>query len=372
MSKTSIFSNLTARMIAIVIIMQLLFLNILYFGLGAVVEDGYKSQFVDYVRADAFNFAANMSGSSPLVNNINIQAIEEAVLTGRTVFLRVIDKDNKVIAEIGELVKGERFVEDFTFGDSIDNIYHIEATLYDFKQQFLGRIQIGYDETDTQTQIDLAYQRCFLFSAIYALLTFIFIIYFGQRMTGPIQALQKLTQTIAHGHYKTKVQIKTNVGEIKSLANTIEFMREELVAQTDSMEYLALHDGLTGLPNRVLLQDRVSQTLNSRTPSPPATLVIIDLNRFKEINDSFGHSIGDSVLKTTATKLLKALRTSDTIARLGGDEFAIFLPNTSMESAMIIIDNLSTVLSRPFECEGHSVVLGASIGLASFPEHGAS
>ena len=103
MTVLNVFSSLTSRMMTIVFIMHLVFLNILYFGLGAVVEKGYKSQFVDYVRADAFNFAANMSGSSQLINNINTRAIEEAVLTGRTVFLRVLDNHNKIIEEIGDI-----------------------------------------------------------------------------------------------------------------------------------------------------------------------------------------------------------------------------------------------------------------------------
>lgn len=360
-------------MIAIVIIMHLIFLNILYFGLGAVVEKGYKSQFIDYVRADAFNFAANMSGNAQLVSNINTRAIEEAVLTGRTVFLRVIDKGNQIVEEIGEFNNNKKFVEDFIFGGSADNIYHIEAALYDVDHLHLGTIQIGYDETDTQEQINLAYQRCFLFSVIYALIAFISTIYFGQRMTRPIQSLQKLTRTIAHGHYQTKVQVNTNVVEIESLANSIEFMREELVAQSDSMEHLSLHDSLTGLPNRVLLKDRVNQTVNCHIQKQhPCVLVVLDLNRFKEINDSFGHLIGDSVLKRISTTLVNTLRVSDTIARLGGDEFAIYLPETNIESAMIVIEKMAVELSRPFECEGHSVMLGASIGLASFPEHGDS
>jgi len=373
MAKPSMFANLTARMITIVIILHLVFINILYFGLGAVVEKGYKSQFVDYVRADAFNFAANMSGSAQLANNLNIRALEEAVLTGRTVFLRVLDKNSNIVVELGDIGHSTKFVEDFVFGDRSDDIYHIEATLYDFDQQPLGRIQIGYDEIDTQLQIDLAYQRCLLFSIFYALIAFVFTIFFGQRMTRPIQSLQMLTRTIAHGQYQTKVQVKTNVAEIGNLANTIEFMREELVAQSSSMEHLALHDSLTGLPNRVLLQDRVKQTINSRVQQEhPCVFVVIDLNRFKEVNDSFGHLIGDSVLKKTSINLVKSLRATDTIARLGGDEFAIFLPNTTIDSAMLVIEKMTEKLSRPFECEGHSIMLGASIGLACFPEHGSS
>jgi len=369
----SFLSRLTTRMMIIVIVMHAVFLNVLYFGLGAVVEKGYQSQFVDYVRADAFNFAANISGHSNLVNHINVRAIEEAVLTGRTVYLKVLDTDRTTIEEIGDLTNNDRFIEDFVFGHGDDNIYHIVASIYDADGQNIGSIEVGYDETDTQLQIDLAYQRCLIFAAIYALIAFIFSSYFGQQMTRPIESLLKLTSKIAHGQYQTKVTVKTKVTEIDRLARSIEFMRAELVTQSDSMEHLALHDSLTGLPNRVLLEDRVNQTINCRSSShAECVLVVLDLNHFKEINDSFGHVIGDSVLKKTASNLVSALRASDTIARLGGDEFAVLLPETPIDSAIPVIENLTAALSESFICEGHSVVLGASIGFASFPEHGTS
>ncbi|MBN4055616.1 hypothetical protein JYU12_02610, partial [bacterium AH-315-K03] len=251
-------------MIVLVMAIHLCLLNIIYFGLGTVIEEGYQSQFVDYVRADAFNFAANMSGHKNLSESINTPAIEEAVLSGRTVFLRVLDKDDNIVKSFGEISKDYHFVEDYKFGHSQLDIYNIAAPLNNQDGEYFGQLQIGYDESGTREQIELAYQRCLLFSMIYTVCAFVITIYFGQRMTRPIQALQRLTRSIAHGQYQTEISVNTNVKEIKSLADTVEFMREELVSQTDSMEHLALHDNLTGLPNRVLLQDRVNQTITCR------------------------------------------------------------------------------------------------------------
>lgn len=372
MNRFRFTSNLTLKMVSSVLATQLLLINILYFGLGSVVEDGYQSQFVDYVRADAFNFAANISGGTELTSHLNTEAFEEAVLTGRTLFLRVLDKKGQITRVFGEISSAEKeFFEDYKFGNGESDVYHIAAPLYDSGGNYLGELQIGYDETDTREQIELAYQRCLLFAIAYALAAFAITSYFGLKMTRPIQILRELTRLIAHGQYQTVVSVNTNILEIKKLANSIEFMREELVAQSDSMQHLALHDSLTGLPNRVLLQDRISQTVNCRLRgSEPFVLAVIDLDRFKEINDSFGHLVGDNVLKQASTRLTNALRKSDTVARLGGDEFAIFLPETAIYIASLLAEKMVAELRRPFACEGHSVSIGASIGLACFPEHG--
>ena len=366
-----LLSNLTTKMVIIVMTIHLFFINILYFGLGAVVEDGYQSQFIDYVRADAANLAANISGGKNLTSRINMQALDNAILTGQTLFLRILDDKNEVIELVGNTESRSSFIEDFKFGDGDSNIYHIAAQLYDNNEHDIGTLQIGYDESLTQEQIDIAYRRCLFLSLLYALLSFTATVFFGQRITKPIQSLQSLTRTIAHGQYHTKIAIGTSVKEIKALASSIEHMREELVNQANSMEHLALHDGLTSLPNRRFLQDRVEQVINSRQLHFQSNvLMVIDLDRFKEINDSFGHLIGDNVLQKSARRLLDTLRKSDTIARLGGDEFAIFLPNTSMDAAITLANKLVSELSREFECEGHMVSIGASIGLAGYPYDG--
>ncbi len=141
--------------------------------------------------------------------------------------------------------------------------------------------------------------------------------------------------------------------------------------QTAALEYLAMHDTLTDLPNRALLQDRLQYGVYvSEREKRPLALLMMDLNRFKEINDTLGHHVGDMVLQAVGRRLPEVLRKSDTIARLGGDEFAVVLPATDAEQADQIARKLLRALEQSFEIEGHNLYIGASIGMVTFPEHG--
>jgi diguanylate cyclase (GGDEF)-like protein/PAS domain S-box-containing protein len=144
-------------------------------------------------------------------------------------------------------------------------------------------------------------------------------------------------------------------------------------AQQKLMEYLALHDNLTGLPNRTLLMDRLDRAiLASQRNDQPLALLLLDLDRFKEINDTLGHAVGDSLLAEVGQILSVPLRQSDTIARLGGDEFAILLPSVSgLGQARDIAERVARVLTRPFPVEQLTVEVGVSIGVALYPDHGA-
>lgn len=367
-----IFSKLTARVLAFIASLHLFFILFLYYGLGPVIKDSYQSQFVDYVRADAFNFAANISGGSPLTVNINTLALENAVLSGTMVYVHVFSNDNDPIASFGDF-NNKKFTEDFYFGRGDDEIYHIAAPVHNMLGNKIGNLQIGYDETDAQKQISLVYQRASIFSFIYLTIALIVSVFFGRRMTLPIETLQELTKKIAHGQYQTKISVNTGVSEISSLSEMLEFMREELVSQSNSMKHLALHDNLTSLPNRVLLEDRVNQVILCRLQGQePCVLVVLDLDRFKEINDSFGHLMGDNILKQVAIRITRVLRKSDTVARLGGDEFALFFPNTMEALAINMAKKVILALTDPFECEGHTISIGASMGVAAYPENGGS
>lgn len=130
----------------------------------------------------------------------------------------------------------------------------------------------------------------------------------------------------------------------------------------------ALHDHLTGLPNRALLLDRVAGALarSTRNPGYQFSLLFLDLDRFKTINDSLGHAIGDRLLVAIAERLRACLRPIDTVARLGGDEFAILLDDiTTRNASTELADRIHDVLTRPFYLDGNEVFTSASIGIAS-------
>jgi diguanylate cyclase (GGDEF)-like protein/PAS domain S-box-containing protein len=145
----------------------------------------------------------------------------------------------------------------------------------------------------------------------------------------------------------------------------------ERIEAEEALRHQALHDKLTDLPNRTLLQDRVSQEiLASHRHGTPLTLLLVDLDRFKEINDTFGHHYGDMLLQQIGPRLRGVLRAADTVARLGGDEFGVLLPASDADSAVTVAQKLLQQLEAPFEIDGQWVEIGASIGIASYPSHG--
>ncbi|TMF21750.1 MAG: EAL domain-containing protein [Chloroflexi bacterium] len=143
-------------------------------------------------------------------------------------------------------------------------------------------------------------------------------------------------------------------------------------AQKDALEYQTLHDPLTGLPNRTLFNDRLRQGIAiAHRERKQLVLLIMDMDRFKEVNDTLGHHIGDLLLQQVALRLAAILRQSDTVARLGGDEFAV-LPagGTDLHGGSQAAKKILHSLEQPFLVDGRNIDVGASIGIALFPEHG--
>jgi diguanylate cyclase (GGDEF)-like protein/PAS domain S-box-containing protein len=138
------------------------------------------------------------------------------------------------------------------------------------------------------------------------------------------------------------------------------------------VEHRALHDNLTGLPNRALLQDRLTQSLRvAHRQGTVAGLLLIDLDRFKEINDTLGHHYGDQLLAQVGPRLSEGLREMDTVARLGGDEFAVLLPSVrDLQGATDVAHKLQAALSRPFQVDGVQLDVEASIGVVISGAHG--
>ncbi|HET8672748.1 MAG TPA: diguanylate cyclase, partial [Thermoleophilaceae bacterium] len=134
-------------------------------------------------------------------------------------------------------------------------------------------------------------------------------------------------------------------------------------------EHMATHDSLTELPNRRWFRETVDAALQDEEVHSGG-LLLVDLNRFKEVNDTLGHHHGDLVLREIAARLSRAFREQDLVARLGGDEFAVFMPDARAGMVHEAVDRLQASLRTPVEMDGISIELGGSVGLAWYPEHG--
>jgi len=170
---------------------------------------------------------------------------------------------------------------------------------------------------------------------------------------------------------KTIAPLKDGQGVITHYIATGRDITDRMEAQ-QRLFRLAHHDALTGLPNRALLQDRLSQAL-TRTQRHKRFIAVmfLDMDRFKVINDTLGHDIGDALLQAMAERLIDCVREGDTVARLGGDEFAIILNDVAHKSDVTPIANkILTSLAQPFRIDKHELFITTSIGITLSPEHG--
>jgi diguanylate cyclase (GGDEF)-like protein len=174
-------------------------------------------------------------------------------------------------------------------------------------------------------------------------------------------------------YYFPTIHVESEVWNLPKFVVAVGMILILLEGQIEHNKHLALHDPLTGLPNRRLFEDRLSNALDrARRTNTQTALLIVDLNRFKQVNDTFGHHVGDLLLQRVGALFLGRVRRSDTVARTGGDEFSIILEEpASRAEAMHVSHALLELLRAPMQLGNHTVQMGASIGLAIFPEDAA-
>ena len=169
----------------------------------------------------------------------------------------------------------------------------------------------------------------------------------------------------------TKVPLKDCYGQIIGTMGIAHDITDRKQAEVQ-IRYMALHDVLTGLPNRALLHDRLSQAIAlARRHKEKIAVLMLDLDHFKNVNDSLGHSVGDRLLEAVSKRLQACLRASDVVARLAGDEFVIALPEAGdNENIEQVAHKVLAALAEPLQLEGHELVISGSIGISQFPADG--
>ncbi|TAK75718.1 MAG: GGDEF domain-containing response regulator [Gammaproteobacteria bacterium] len=157
------------------------------------------------------------------------------------------------------------------------------------------------------------------------------------------------------------------------LKKEVEDRTQDLKTTLSKVEHQAKHDSLTNLPNRAFLLDQLKKTINEATQNNQSfSLLFLDLDRFKLVNDSLSHAVGDVLLQSVATRLQEALRPEDTLARLGGDEFVIILPGIDEQKALIKTSELLRVFNLPFNIADRNLIVSVSIGICVYPKNGNS
>ncbi len=172
---------------------------------------------------------------------------------------------------------------------------------------------------------------------------------------------------------KLEKEVNERTIQLKNLLSELEATNRNLVDSNNSLQHIALHDSLTKLPNRALFNDRLEHSIEiAERDNQQLALFIIDIDKFKDINDTHGHLTGDAVLFEIGERLSLILRTSDTVARLGGDEFALILPKITVDAPELLAEKITNSLKSPVIFADQSINVSASIGIAVYPEHGGS
>jgi diguanylate cyclase (GGDEF)-like protein len=261
--------------------------------------------------------------------------------------------------------------------------------------KIIGFLRLGLAQDRLRSRIRQLLISTVLVTSVIVLFGSLLSVFLSRRFTSPIQRLKAATQDITEGKFDTTLDIRTH-DEIADLARSFEHMRgslrdyhvqieertAELTASNDMLRrevgaritaekqllHDALHDSLTGLPNRELFVDRLTHTIGiaKRRKDYIYAVLILDIDRFKVINDSLGHQAGDQLLIAIGQRLIACVRPGDTVVRLGGDEFAILLEDISgLGNAVYIAGRISTALTAPFALAGGNEVFATgSIGIA--------
>jgi diguanylate cyclase (GGDEF)-like protein len=215
---------------------------------------------------------------------------------------------------------------------------------------------------------------------ISSLLALLLAILFARALTKPLQILTHAATHFFAEHAIEALPLK-RTDEIGVLARCFDRMRREIKSQVDALHdkqhqlaHLANHDGLTSLPNRMLFMQKLEAAVRDAAANGERLAVLfVDLDRFKQINDQFGHSVGDTVLVAVAHRLQRVLSSGHTVARLGGDEFVVLVEGAhSADSAPDLAATIVRALDDDLLVDGERMTVGASVGISEFPKDGAT
>lgn len=238
----------------------------------------------------------------------------------------------------------------------------------------LGDVYVQANLDKLNQQIFTAFQVVLIIFVLGVLVSYFLSIRLQKNISAPLLNLSKVTRNIREsGNYNEHVA-PSDIAEIDQVREEFNSLLEQISIREEDLKHLASHDVLTKLPNRAYFTDiLINALIRGMRKSHSHAILFIDLDRFKNINDSLGHTAGDSLLEKLSLRLSAVMRNDDLLARLGGDEFTILLQEIAGEDEAIdVARRIIDSLNEPFKLSDHNVVITPSIGIVVYPDHGAT
>jgi diguanylate cyclase (GGDEF)-like protein len=368
--RNGFFYKQLIAVVGINILTLLIMAGLLYSSFITAYEDNLKEVMSSKIRLLAASSTSALVFDDRESAVTLLSSLKEHTATR---YVQIYDADRQLFAEYrrpGQLVDVDidDFESDAFFKNK--NIYMSQPIL--MNSEYLGVIVISADTNSLNEQKNhyILIASAVLFISL--LLAYLLNWQLQKRLTAPISELMKLVGYVAKNKKYHRRLNNARDDEIGDLTLGVNTMLDTIEAHETQLFQRANYDELTQLPNRHLLMERLAHGINTATRNKTEiALLFLDLDRFKVINDSLGHRVGDELLVQVAGKLVRTLRKSDSISRWGGDEFVMLLENIkNVKDINNIVEKIVEELAKPTMTGGHLLHVSTSIGIARFPQDG--
>lgn len=303
--------------------------------------------------------------ASPI--NEELMKLSQGAESSDTIIALLKDEEtNILVSSNNELIPTNSELSQMENDYLITSEGHFDTGSSDLLIKFVSFIST--EEVRLQTNTILKEDRQIaLFTALAYIVSFALVMYW---ITSRIQKLTHRVVTFSEGMQIKQPQLK-KTNQLDELESRFELLMTAIQSETMALEHQALHDPLTNMPNRKMFNNQLQNLISSSSATNEKFILILsDLDRFKDINDTLGHHIGDIVLQQVGERLHETLRSKDMVARLGGDEFGILLADTTLDQGALILKKILDSFELPFDVEGHHLDIGISMGIVEYPLHG--
>jgi diguanylate cyclase (GGDEF)-like protein len=370
--------SFVGRLLISLAAIQLVLVPLALWGIYRIAETELHDRFVDFARRDTAQFARMIElgkDASTVAAMLDDLVLSGALCSAKLVFPggRSVGPESTCAAPF--------FIEDFEYGGHGDQTYFVQA-----RTGPANHLQLGFDEAPVNARMaEIGFSLIYA-GLLWMMIAMSLVVLAGQRLGRSLKRLSAAARLVAQGDSSSSLLVSTPISEVASLSRDLEAMRvtlveratelrdinSQLVAARDEARHAAYFDALTGLPNRTLFGLRAQALIaQAKRLGSGLSFLFVDLDRFKHVNDSLGHAVGDELLKALSVRLRATLRETDLISRLGGDEFAVVVPNlANADDAIQIARKLLLVIEQPVLLLERELQVSASIGISTFPQDG--